>query len=140
MKWTEMADREKEEQIIAAIMQWKYFQSGDAYHAALWQTGKFVSVGYPVAFWNDQSERWCVFYRENEDGRRFHPLHNMHDAWQVVEKIMEPPRTIEAAERATNTRFAYWFDSAHLWAYTTYEAAEAICFAALNAVGLTIKP
>lgn len=139
MKWAKMTDREKEEQIITAIMQWKYFQNSDTYHSALWQTGAYVSIGYPVAFWNEQIEYWCVFYRENEDAHTFHPLHNMHDAWQIIENITEPSKTPEAAPFAT-TRFAHWFTTADLWACTAHEAAEAICLAALNAVGMEIEP
>lgn len=56
-------------------------------------------------------------------------------AWQVVERVTRIPRTLEEAERAAGTRFMFWWEKANLWAYSEAEAAEAICQAALVAVG-----
>lgn len=56
-------------------------------------------------------------------------------AWRVVERITRVPQSQEEAERAANTKFGYWFEGAHLWAYSSAEAAHAICIAALVAIG-----
>ena len=58
-------------------------------------------------------------------------------AWQVVERITQPPLTAEEAERAANTRFGFWWDEANLWAYSAPEAALLICRAALKAAGVS---
>ena len=55
---------------------------------------------------------------------------NIVAAWTVVESITAISRTPTLA----NTRFGYWWDSAHLWACTAEEAALEICNAALEIV------
>ena len=54
-------------------------------------------------------------------------------AWQVVEKITEPPGNRASAD--ANVVFATLFDNASMWAMKSSEAAAAICLAALKAVG-----
>lgn len=79
--------------------------------------------------WTDKGRGafWCV----HEDGSNelicytdnWSPTRNIAQAWEVLEKVMAPPKTIEHAKRMPNTRFMLWFDSARLWAMTAQEAA-----------------
>ena len=66
------------------------------------------------------------------DGWR--PSQEVGDAWWAVEKITQPPQTIEEAKLLSNSKFLYWFEHEKIWAMTASEAAEAICRAALKAV------
>lgn len=59
-------------------------------------------------------------------------------AWTVVEKITEPPTTLELSKEESGTKFAIWFDKANLWAMNSREVSEAICEAALKAKGVEI--
>ena len=52
-------------------------------------------------------------------------------AWQVVERITEPPKTEEEANQIANTKFALIWEDLNLWAFSAKEAATAICRAAL---------
>jgi hypothetical protein len=63
---------------------------------------------------------------------------DINRAWLVVERITRPPETPEEAHRAANTRFGFWWGEANLWAYTSQEAAHAICLAALRANGVEL--
>lgn len=58
----------------------------------------------------------------------------MNAAWQVVEKITQPP-TEPLGLQAPNVLFMQWWEHADLWAMSKDEAAEAICMAALRACG-----
>ncbi len=64
---------------------------------------------------------------------------SMDAAWLVVEHITQPPTSREAALQMANTRFAHWFDGAHLWSESTQEAAQAICVAALRSLGYAVE-
>lgn len=63
---------------------------------------------------------------------------SMDAAWEVVKHITQPPTSREAALQMANTRFAHWFDGAHLWSESTQEAAQAICVAALRSLGYAV--
>lgn len=58
------------------------------------------------------------------------------DAWLVVERVTRIPQSLAEAERAANTRFAYWFERTPLWSMSASEASLAICRAALAAYGV----
>jgi hypothetical protein len=60
---------------------------------------------------------------------------DISDAWKIVERMTQIPRTAEEAIRAPNTQFALWFDKACLWAMTAQEVAQAICENALKIAG-----
>ena len=55
------------------------------------------------------------------------PTRNIAQAWQTLEKVTEPPRTLDDAKRALNSKIAYWFNHANLWACTANEVALEIC-------------
>lgn len=64
---------------------------------------------------------------------------NMDAAWQVLEHIFRveqsPNEEHFFAKMERRRRMLAWFELAHLWSMTATEAAEAICKAALQAVG-----
>lgn len=63
----------------------------------------------------------------------------MNAAWLVVEHITQPPNSRVAALQMANTRFAHWFDGAHLWSESAQEASQAICVAALRSLGCEVE-
>jgi len=78
---------------------------------------------------------WCYSCGEVISAVAPEPLHYSTDiaaAWLVVERITEPPRTVEEAGRAANTQFCYWWRNADLCVHTASEAAALICRAALR--------
>lgn len=58
------------------------------------------------------------------------PSTDMRDAWLVIESMTAICRT----PSGVNTRFAFWFDKAHLWACSAPEAALEICQAAFRII------
>jgi hypothetical protein len=126
-------------------MGWKYFESGDAYRDALWETGDYVSVGYPVALWSDVYMRWSVFHQRDEDAWKFDPLHSLDDAWQVAEKMKEVNWhtfcinldyvfTRHKWDWSEDKPYITWFEK-----FVASLSAEGICIAALRTVGLEVN-
>ncbi len=64
----------------------------------------------------------------------FDPSKHIAAAWEVLERVTEPPTTLAGAWRAPNTRFMLAWQAADVWAMSTSQAAEFICRAALEAV------
>jgi hypothetical protein len=65
---------------------------------------------------------------------------NISHAWRVIEKITEPPsgewrkhKQRHKNRLPPNSEFAYWFDSACLWSFSSSHASEEICINALKA-------
>jgi hypothetical protein len=54
---------------------------------------------------------------------------NMHDAWRVVDWMVNLP----------SIKFMKWWDHSALWSYSEAAAAQAICIAALRACGMQIS-
>jgi len=79
--------------------------------------------------WRDENGKHTGWYAWN-----WTPSRSIGSAWHVVERITRIPQSIAEAEQMANTRFGYWWDQAHLWAYSSKEAAEAICQMALVCV------
>ena len=61
---------------------------------------------------------------------------DLNAAWQVVERITQPPTKRDEPYHSAGPRFAIWFKTADLWASTGAETAEMICKAALKCVGV----
>ena len=77
----------------------------------------------------DKDPKYDLFYWGRDyKGEGFLRLpyytHNMSDAWQVVERVTQPPTN---GEFRVNDTFAYWFARAELYFLTEQEAATAIC-------------
>lgn len=149
MKWSDLDKGKKIRLILEHVLQWKLFDTWDDLHTALWATGEFVEVGYPVAFWNDRylyspEECWCVYHKRGEDAKIFDPLTSMDDAWKLTEQ-----------ERFTNVRLERdWMPSENKnekylcslsvnweWLVTAFGPTpqDAICLAVLSACGVVIE-
>lgn len=141
MKWATVSDREKTRLILEHILKWTYFTDFDTYHSALWQTGEWVSVGNPVAFWSEDRDQWSVQYQDHEDGEIFDPLHSMDTACMLPES----PAFFGANTEIVCVPMAYWRCSIDFHQRGVYfhgyaaKPAEAICIAFLRAVGIDIE-
>jgi hypothetical protein len=149
VKWSEISEREKVRLILEHVLGWTLFADFDAYHAALWKTGEYVSVSYPVAFWVEERECWSVRHQDHEDGEVFDPLYSMDDAWAVLLQIAT---LYSEQDEYVNETFARFVDDLlpnsggeiwTAWKCMANEVAkwtpERICFAALSAIGVEIE-
>ena len=142
-----MTSREKVERIIQDVMQWVYFPTWHIMHTARWALEHDDPITCPYAFWSDHQEGIYVFYRDDEYARPFNPLEDMSDAWKIVERLREYPEFVNFEmiyEQSDKPKVSFTFRNAgHDWDNYPYKhfmhkadtAVEAICIAALRAVG-----
>ena len=85
----------------------------------------------------DPKIKLWLYWRRPDGMLKYEPPEYSTDiaaAWEVVEKITEPPKDIETSRRMSNTIFSRWFDTANLWACSASEASLEICRAVIKAV------
>ena len=104
------AGRELDALVAEHVMKWK------------WEDG--AGTGGPSS-WEGATGEFCV---------EFEPSTDIAAAWEVVERVTAIPTTIREARRAANTKFAYQWEDAGVWAMAAQEAVLFICRAALLAV------
>lgn len=136
IQWAELEPREKVRLIIEKVMGWRLYDTFDEYHAALWAMGKYVEIGYPVAFWTDRWNRWSVFYRDEEDAADFNPLEDMSSAWQIVDLCSGIELSMYSKGSQWHCKLWHKEQAAIAHANTPQEA---ICIAALRACGVEVE-
>ena len=130
INWKTTPDKEKIRLIIEHVMQWVYYETWITFH----KPRKDI---YPVAFRENQPyghSCWSVLYEPGQDARVFDPLHRMDDAWLIVDcfDVIDLLRIEKSSYRVNLCK-------GNLSAQGVAETAqEAICLAALKAVGCTI--
>lgn len=150
MKWSDLDKGKKIRLILEHVLQWKLFDTWDDFHAALWKSGEYVDVGYPVAFWNDRylyspEECWCVYHKRGEDAKIFDPLTSMDDAWKLTEQERFTSVSLErACMPSTDEKHTYLcgLSVERKWGYYVFGSTpqEAICLAALAANAVEVEP
>lgn len=141
IRWSDTTDKEKTRLILEHVL--GYFIMPDS----TFKYGRFempsrqdIPAGFhwPIAFWNSDVDWWQT--RDiATDPVFFDPLRDLNDAWQLVERVTQPPQSQEEAQQFRSTRFMFWFEKANLWACTREEAATALCVAALRACGMEVE-
>lgn len=126
-----MTDREITERIIRDVMGWGCIARGVPFPN--------MKEDEVIAFFHSKFEQWCYYTEKHKTPTPFDPLHNMNDAWMVVEKINSTPNwytgkltnallnvlEVEAGEGEFNAIEALLLEK---------EPARAICMAALATV------
>lgn len=146
IKWSELSNKDKVKLIITEIKKWPHvFEKYDEYYDRLWETGNYVSIGYPVAVLHGQ--RWTVFYEEEQDGCAFNPLLDMNAAWQIVVEMNKPQdgsydrygRFIEELERLIGSKLLFDALNTEKGNASYAISTESIAIAALKAVGVEVE-
>lgn len=140
MAYDDMSDKDKIKSIITNIMEWLAFDSSDEYYSKLWETGKLVPTSCPVAFLD--YDGWCVRYDAVNEIHPFDPLHNLDDAWLIVEshKFVEIKCEYSEGYKSDTERWRTYECSVFPFVGTLVRVfsnsmPEAICKAALLAIG-----
>jgi hypothetical protein len=90
--WDSYAEMRKVAKIIRDVLGWESFTSWESYQrkygAQEWKlgAGKPFTTPTPVAFYDGE---WRVFSPDHEQLDVFDPLHNMSDAWKVLQAMMK---------------------------------------------------
>lgn len=148
INWSEMPDKDKVRIILKDIMGWAFYESWDTFSM---QHTMRTPTSYPVAFWNDHINKWSVFYRDEENGVTFDPLHDMNDALQIVTHIGEKQGMyVEFGYSPASERYdpsiahyyckiitQWWPDSKHVQAYAK-TMQDAVCVVALRQKGYQV--
>lgn len=132
MKWSEMSDKDKIERVIVDVLGLPIF---DWRHAPA--TG-------PHAYWNVHHSEWHVANKEDEVAKEFDPLHDMNNAWQIVEcdkfDGVEVKRSLfEKLDEQLKYTCLVGIDGKLVCTFAE-TAQEAICIASLVAAGVEIEP
>jgi Phage ABA sandwich domain len=92
---------------------------------------------WPIAFWNTDGECWMIKDIAT-DPTIFDPLHDLNDAWRIVEKLKEPDRDIEWTNYSSFAdlcgELEELADSGSVFAVLWSITPERICKAALKVV------
>ena len=137
MKFDEMTEREQTELLVRHIMKWVYFPIWDVMYTARWALEHDEPISYPYAFWNGQRDGICVFYAPDEHARSFDPLHDLNDAWLVVERIQDANIHVCNAPRSGYVRCAVErYDETTPYFVLGQKAPYVICQAILFAKGV----
>lgn len=141
MNWAEMDDKERVRLVLQHVMGCFVLEAT----AKGWRTpdiprGLNAPAGFhwPIAFWNTDGECWMT--RDSAtDPTIFHPLRDMNDAWQIVEKLGKVGESNVyigyVPEAYSRCEIIYYAED------RTIEAVgdtpmEAICKATLKAMGM----
>jgi len=92
-KWEDLYNEEwKVRHIIEDVLGWECFASWESYlhkyHAQEWNLGAGISYSTPTPVAYYAYTEWRVFSEDHEELYTFDPLHNLHDAWKVLQKIV----------------------------------------------------
>src|SRR5450755_2192530 len=94
-EWKAYEEMKAVREIIQRIMGWECFTSWDDYkrkyglHEYGLGAGKPFTTPTPVAFYEGYAQEWRVFSSDHEQLDVFDPLHNMSDAWKVLQAMMK---------------------------------------------------
>jgi hypothetical protein len=147
INWGEMSDKEKVGLIIRHVM--GYFLLPDSVYVdgrLKMPRGKQAPVGFhwPIAFWNSDIELWeTKDIADNLGSIFFDPLHNLNDAWQIVEKLYDHYEIRLFMEKDNVQRYCVevWYrdrDKLAGFGFVDSSMAEAVCIAALRAIGCEV--
>ena len=134
MKWDELNDKEQVRLVLQHVMGCFVLEAtSTGWHTPNFPKGLNAPVGFhwPIAFWNTDGECWMT--RDiATDPIFFNPLHDMNDAWEVIE------HTLQHAPLPNNLDFIHWLDRLHLWGLSKAYVLEHINVLALRAFGVEI--
>ena len=143
MDWNELSEKEKVRLLCEQVMGCFVIEEEvEGYHMPKMLRESHAPPGFhwPIAYWNTDAELWTI-----NDGSwfLFNPLHDLNDAWKIVEK-MKAPDTSPPGWEGHHTLFATFCGKLEemLWDTPTGPlfyvlwnlTPEAICQAALQAV------
>ena len=149
MQWDELTEKDRECLLLQHVMGCFILEET----AKGWNTPEFgrgtsVPAGFhwPIAFWNTDCECWAM--RDiASDPSFFDPLHDLNDAWLLVEKMKESDT--EPGWEGHHTKFSTFCSHLEemLWDTPTGPlfyvlwnlTPEAICKAALKTSGIEIS-
>lgn len=143
MKWSELSDKDKIELILNHVI------PHDMGEHIVFVMGEFhIPRGgdvhrqwnYPIAAWDNIVKCWWTRDAlESNIRKKFDPLHDMNDAWQIVEHITKQPEAFEVSRQLRASRFALWWEKANLWAMSPSAAADSICLKSLEICEVRIE-
>ena len=135
MNWTELSDKERVRLVLQHVMGCFVLEAtATGWHTPEFPRGTSAPAGFhwPIAFWNTDSEFWMTKDIAT-DPTFFNPLHDMNDAWQVIE------HTLRYAPLPNNIEFIQWLDRLHLWGLSKVYVLKHINILALRAFGVEIE-
>jgi hypothetical protein len=144
MKWSEMSEKDKVKHIIVDVMKWECLDSFADWLAEIKRTGEYtgesVQAREAIAFYDGKGDvgsrdQWYVSLREGCEPIPFDPLHDMNDAWRVMERF--PYVLVARLGKHVTVEIRNPDAVTHIDAEN---AQEAILKAALIAVGVEIEP
>ncbi len=142
MKWDELADKDKIKLILEHV--YGYYVVEDE-HFVSRNRGKLpADFHWPIAWWDETLENWGTRDISSNWNTAFDSLHDMNDAWQIVEKLYEQFNVRVFAESGMLSKYNvmvfdkdYGICQAH--GYSDISMPDAICKAALKAVKVKIQ-
>lgn len=145
IKWQELADKDKVKLILQHIFGCFIYEDEQRHEEIRGIDAHNAGFHYPHAYWDQGVERWCVEGVSSEP-EMFEPLHNMNDAWKVVEKMKEGRWSLfcYTLDDVLTRHQRDWDDSTWRRYVTWFECfmkrlnAESVCIAALLACGVKI--
>ncbi len=142
MNWEEMTPEQKDALVAEKVMEWRptlcEATEKDIFYAA--ESAEKVRIHCSKCGYQDREGiiyRGKIYWVHSVPQPRY--TQGMDAAWLVVEKMSEIPTKPWIGELPPNTWFMHYFEKASLWACSAEEAAEEICKAALQALGVDVK-
>lgn len=129
INWATLPDKDKIRLIITNVLHWPCYESSSEYHKRTDNRD-----GQNVAFWEDQPyghSHWSVYYKP------FNPLRRIEDAWRIIERFVEVVELTYTPGRDTTCKINTLLYGP-VYGIST-NPAEAICIAALRAVGCEVQ-
>ena len=134
-----MDDKERVRLVLQHVMGYFVLEAtATGYHTPEFSRGTSVSVGFhwPIAFWNTDAECWMI--RDIATGPTiFDPLYDLNDAVQVIRRFTVPVM-LEWRGHSFMCKIAAVFAKDEPSYGLSDNPAEAVCIAALRAVGIEI--
>lgn len=106
---TEMSDQEKSN-VLGKLCGWSVVEFMQYYDYRLLDTSDNEIASLPD------------WYQTDGDMPNLYASENMALAWKCIEWVTAPPKTLQMAEAALNTKFGYWWQGNAMWAETATDA------------------
>lgn len=86
MKWEEMSDKDKIELVLERV--YDYYFVENEHYVSQHRKDLPEDFHWPIAWWDATPKQWITRDIGSNWNTAFDPLHNMNDAWKIVEKMV----------------------------------------------------